>query len=110
MVALCDQAGTVRAGEELDLTRLQPFLLEHFGSSGPVSIEQFPSGHSNLTYLVRLGTSDWRPGTRPAPSAVWQQGSVRARHGARVSRAVEAARSLSRRAEGARSIATICRF
>jgi len=55
MVALCDQAGTVRTGEELDLARLQPFLLEHFGHSGPVSVEQFPSGHSNLTYLVRLG-------------------------------------------------------
>jgi aminoglycoside phosphotransferase (APT) family kinase protein len=55
MVALCDQAGTVRAGEELDLALLQPFLMEHFGHSGPVSVEQFPSGHSNLTYLVRLG-------------------------------------------------------
>ncbi|MFY9845047.1 MAG: phosphotransferase family protein [Terriglobales bacterium] len=55
MAALCDQAGTVRAGEELDLARLQPFLLQHFGHSGPVSVEQFPSGHSNLTYLVRLG-------------------------------------------------------
>jgi aminoglycoside phosphotransferase (APT) family kinase protein len=55
MVTLCDHAGTVRAGEELDLVRLQPFLLEHFGHSGPVSVEQFPSGHSNLTYLVRLG-------------------------------------------------------
>jgi aminoglycoside phosphotransferase (APT) family kinase protein len=55
MVALCDQAGTVRAGEELDLARLQPFLMEHFGHNGPVSVEQFPSGHSNLTYLVRLG-------------------------------------------------------
>jgi aminoglycoside phosphotransferase (APT) family kinase protein len=56
MVALCDQAGTVRAGEELDLARLQPFLFDHFGRSGPVSVEQFPSGHSNLTYLVRLGS------------------------------------------------------
>jgi aminoglycoside phosphotransferase (APT) family kinase protein len=55
MATLCDHAGTVRAGEELDLARLQPFLLEHFGHSGPVSVEQFPSGHSNLTYLVRLG-------------------------------------------------------
>ena len=55
MVAPCDQAGTVRAGEELDLARLQPFLFDHFGGSGPVSLEQFPSGHSNLTYLVRLG-------------------------------------------------------
>ena len=56
MVALCDQAGTVRAGEELDLARLQPFLLEHFGHKGPVSLEQFPGGHSNLTYLVRMGS------------------------------------------------------
>ena len=55
MVAACDQAGAVRAGEELDLTRLQPFLREHFGEDGPLSIDQFPSGHSNLTYLVRLG-------------------------------------------------------
>ena len=55
MPALCDQAGTVRAGEELDLSRLQPFLQEHLGYSGPISVEQFPSGHSNLTYLVRLG-------------------------------------------------------
>ena len=54
MVALCDQAGTVRAGEELDIARLEPFLREHFGHSGQVSVEQFPSGHSNLTYLVRF--------------------------------------------------------
>jgi aminoglycoside phosphotransferase (APT) family kinase protein len=54
MVALCDQTGMVRAGEELDLARLRPFLLEHFGHSGPISVEQFPSGHSNLTYLVRM--------------------------------------------------------
>jgi len=58
MVALCDQAGTVRAGEALDIARLQPFLLEHFGHSGPVSVEQFPSGHSNLTYLLRLGKKE----------------------------------------------------
>jgi len=55
MAPLCDQPGMVRAGEELDLARLQPFLQERFGHSGPVSVEQFPSGHSNLTYLVRLG-------------------------------------------------------
>jgi aminoglycoside phosphotransferase (APT) family kinase protein len=55
MVTLCDQAGMVRAGEELDLSRLQPFLLEHFGHSVPITVEQFLSGHSNLTYLVKLG-------------------------------------------------------
>jgi aminoglycoside phosphotransferase (APT) family kinase protein len=58
MAALSDQAGIVRAGEELDLARLQPFLVEHFGHSGSVSVEQFPSGHSNLTYLVRLGNRE----------------------------------------------------
>jgi aminoglycoside phosphotransferase (APT) family kinase protein len=57
-VAFCDQAGTVRAGEELDLARLLPFVLEHFGHAGPVSVEQFPSGHSNLTYLLRLGSRE----------------------------------------------------
>jgi aminoglycoside phosphotransferase (APT) family kinase protein len=58
MATLCDQAGAVRAGEELDLTQLQPFLQQHFGYDGPVAIEQFPSGHSNLTYLVRLGSQE----------------------------------------------------
>jgi aminoglycoside phosphotransferase (APT) family kinase protein len=59
MVALCDQAGTVRAGEELDLARLRPFLHELFGDSGALAVEQFPSGHSNLTYLVRLGAREF---------------------------------------------------
>jgi aminoglycoside phosphotransferase (APT) family kinase protein len=54
MGALCDRAGTVRAGEELDLARLDPFLRDHFAHGGSISVEQFPSGHSNLTYLIRL--------------------------------------------------------
>lgn len=37
----------VRSGEELDTERLSRYLGE------PVEIEQFPGGHSNLTYLVR---------------------------------------------------------
>ncbi len=61
MVALCDQAGTVRAGEELDVPRLQLFLQEHFDHTGHVSVEQFPGGHSNLTYLVRMGSGGMRP-------------------------------------------------
>ena len=55
MTAICDRAGTVRAGEELELARLEPFLRQHLGPEGPISIDQFPSGHSNLTYLVRVG-------------------------------------------------------
>jgi aminoglycoside phosphotransferase (APT) family kinase protein len=58
MVALCDQAGMVRAGEALDIARLEPFLQERFASTGNLSVEQFPSGHSNLTYLVRLGSRE----------------------------------------------------
>ncbi len=51
-----DHPTAVRPGEELDLARLEPLLLRHFpGSAGPLAVEQFPSGHSNLTYLVRLG-------------------------------------------------------
>ncbi len=55
MVALSDHAGTVRAGEELDIARLQPFLQDRLGQTAPISVEQFPGGHSNLTYLLRLG-------------------------------------------------------
>src|SRR5437660_954954 len=56
MTDLRDHPTAVRAGEEFDLARLEPFLLSHFPSStGPLAVEQFPSGHSNLTYLVRLG-------------------------------------------------------
>lgn len=55
-----DHPAPVRPGEELDLARLEPFLLRHFpDASGPVSVEQFPSGHSNLTYLVRLGDREF---------------------------------------------------
>jgi len=55
MVALSDQAGIVRAGEDLDIARLQPFLQDRLGETGPITAEQFPGGHSNLTYLLRLG-------------------------------------------------------
>jgi aminoglycoside phosphotransferase (APT) family kinase protein len=54
MNALCDQSAAIRAGEELNLARLQEFLSDHFDHCGPISVEQFPSGHSNLTYRVRL--------------------------------------------------------
>ena len=56
MADLQDRPSAARAGEELDPARLEPFLRSHFpGLAGPLTIEQFPSGHSNLTYLLRLG-------------------------------------------------------
>jgi aminoglycoside phosphotransferase (APT) family kinase protein len=51
-----DRPGAVRPGEELDLDKLDRFLRSAFPSAaGPPVVEQFPSGHSNLTYLLRLG-------------------------------------------------------
>jgi len=54
--AFLDRPARVRTGEELPAAPLESFLLNHFpGAAGPLSIQQFPSGHSNLTYLVRFG-------------------------------------------------------
>ena len=59
MSRMIDQTAAVRAGEELDLARLERFLRKRFPSIyGPLAVEQFPSGHSNLTYLLRLGDSE----------------------------------------------------
>jgi aminoglycoside phosphotransferase (APT) family kinase protein len=55
----CDLPAPMRPGEELDLARLESFLLHHLpGMSGRLSAMQFPSGHSNLTYLVRFGSQE----------------------------------------------------
>lgn len=56
MSDLIDGTAQVRAGEELDLDKLAPYLRDALGiSDGQFSLEQFPGGHSNLTYLVRVG-------------------------------------------------------
>lgn len=54
-----DAALPPRPGEELDLDALVPFLAAELGAAGgPVTVEQFPSGHSNLTYLLHYGDRD----------------------------------------------------
>ncbi|MEL7060248.1 MAG: phosphotransferase family protein [Acidobacteriota bacterium] len=55
-----DPARPVRAGEELDLDRLAPYLRRHLeaGDDAPLAVDQFPSGYSNLTYLLRLGAQE----------------------------------------------------
>ena len=46
----------VRPDETLPLDRLKAFLKETIdGAAGEIAIEQFPHGHSNLTYLLRAG-------------------------------------------------------
>src|SRR5258706_13935735 len=55
MSTLADQTAAVRKGEELDLSKLEPYLRGALGlHGGAFSVEQFPGGHSNLTYLVRI--------------------------------------------------------
>jgi aminoglycoside phosphotransferase (APT) family kinase protein len=54
-----DEPGEARAEERLDPERLRPFLEAALpGAEGPLSVLQFPRGHSNLTYLVRMGARE----------------------------------------------------
>jgi aminoglycoside phosphotransferase (APT) family kinase protein len=51
-----DKPGSIRPGEELDISKLEPFLRTHFsGQAENLTVTQYPSGHSNLTYSVQLG-------------------------------------------------------
>lgn len=51
-----DQSRAVRQGEELASETLLAYLKAHLPDiEGPLTIEQFPSGFSNLTYLLRVG-------------------------------------------------------
>lgn len=43
----------VRGGEQLDVVGLGAYL------GAPISVDQFPGGHSNLTYLIRSGAREW---------------------------------------------------
>ncbi len=54
-----DDPRTPRLGEELEVGRLAEYLrAERPDLGGPIEISQFPSGHSNLTYLVRVGSQE----------------------------------------------------
>lgn len=56
---LIDKSTNVRKGEELDVASLQAYLNNHSGFDGTISIEQFPSGFSNLTYLLRCDHNEF---------------------------------------------------
>lgn len=53
-----DQPTTIRSGEELENSRLEPYLQANLGISGELAVAQFPRGFSNLTYLLRLGETE----------------------------------------------------
>lgn len=76
VMAASKDSTAVRAGEELDLAALGSYLREHLipqSATTKIEIEQFPGGHSNLTYLVRYGDQEFvlrRPPVGPvAPTA-----------------------------------------
>ncbi len=51
-----DQPTNIRKGEELDAESLEKFLKKEFPEwKGELTIQQFPSGYSNLTYLLKMG-------------------------------------------------------
>jgi len=64
----------VRRGEEVAVAGLQEFLRDKLpGAEKGIELEQFPNGHSNLTYLLRAGGREYvlrRPPLGPvAPKA-----------------------------------------
>lgn len=67
-MSLIDGTKPVRPGEELDEVRLRRYLaseLDDVSANAPLCIEQFPGGHSNLTYLLRQG--NWQAILRRPP-------------------------------------------
>ncbi|MCA1575510.1 MAG: phosphotransferase family protein [Acidobacteria bacterium] len=68
----------VRASEQLDWGALANYVREklttilgpRFDAAAPMTVEQFPGGHSNLTYLLRFNTQEFvmrRPPFGPVP-------------------------------------------
>ena len=68
----------VRQGEDFDLTAVEHYLRSHVDvPAGKLEVSQFPSGASNLTYLLRVG--DWegvlrRPPLGPVPPKAHDMG------------------------------------
>ncbi len=57
---MIDQPAAIRSGEELNAEKLSAYLNDHLDKfSGELVIAQFPSGFSNLTYLLQIGTDEF---------------------------------------------------
>jgi len=54
-----DHPAQIRPGEELHVATLEPYLRNHFpNEAGALEVRQFPAGHSNLTYSLKLGAKE----------------------------------------------------
>jgi len=57
---MIDEPQSVRSGEELPIAQLSNYLTSKLPDiRGDLSIKQFPSGHSNLTYSVQIGAQEF---------------------------------------------------
>jgi aminoglycoside phosphotransferase (APT) family kinase protein len=56
---MLDQPSSIRIGEELDLAKLATYLKGTIEGVSEISIQQFPSGYSNLTYLIQSGKEEY---------------------------------------------------
>src|SRR5947209_12901510 len=58
---------SVRPGEDFDTEKVEHYLRSHIAGlgEGSLQVQQFPSGASNLTYLVKIG--DWEGVLRRQP-------------------------------------------
>ncbi len=78
---MIDAPRRVRAGEELDLARLRPYLEAELGLElGDLEVAQFPGGYSNLTYLVKSGAREWVLRRPPFGSKVKRAHDMRREH------------------------------
>ena len=56
---MSSDTATVRAGEELNQAALAEYLRDKIDDAADLTIEQFPGGHSNLTYLLRTPAREY---------------------------------------------------
>ncbi|MBF6567523.1 MAG: phosphotransferase family protein [Candidatus Binataceae bacterium] len=55
-----NEYGEIRAEDDFDRQRLSDFIRERIpGADLPMEVRQFRGGHSNLTYLLRFGETEW---------------------------------------------------
>ncbi len=56
---LTDKSKKIREGEQFDILRVENFLKDSIpGLTGSLAVEQFPSGYSNLTYMIKVGEKE----------------------------------------------------
>ena len=82
----------IRVGESFDLPAIEHYLREHIEGlgEGTLQVRQFPSGASNLTYLLQVGT--WEGVLRRPPFRTCATEGTR--YGARVGSTCESASCL----------------